>query len=60
VSSRRWLRGSAAEAKSAADDGAGVGVGPAGVAGCVHESVVGGGAVQLADVLLSDDGGDVW
>jgi hypothetical protein len=39
-----------------ADDRAGdVGVGPAGLAGRVRESVVGGGPVQLGDVLLGDD-----
>lgn len=46
-------------AKPADDHAGGVGVGPAGLAGRVRESVVGGGSVQLGDVLLGDDGGEM-
>ena len=45
--------------KPADDHAGGVGVGPAGLAVRVRESMVGGGSVQLGDVLLGDDGGEM-
>jgi len=60
VLSRRRLRGSAVGAKPAEEHAGGVGLRPAGVACCVHESLVGGSSVQFVDVLLGDDGGEVW
>jgi hypothetical protein len=45
--------------KPADDHAGGVGVGSAGLAGRVRESVAGGGSVQLGDVLLGDDGGEM-
>jgi hypothetical protein len=57
--SRHWLCVGEVAAKPADDHAGGVGVGSAGLAGRVRESVVGGGAVQLGDVLLGDDGGEM-
>ena len=58
--SRRGLRVGEEAAKPSSENGAGLGVGPADVAGRLHESVVGGGSVQFVDVLLGGDGGELW
>lgn len=57
--SRRRLRGSEAAAKPAEEHAAGIGVRPAGLAGRVHEPVVGGGSVQFGDLLLGDGVGEM-
>ena len=57
--SRHWLCVGEVAAKPADDHAGGAGVGSAGLAGLVRESVAGGGLVQLGDVLLGDDGGEM-
>ena len=57
--SRHRLRVSEVAAKPPDKNAAGLGVGPAGVAGRAHESMVGSGSVQLGDVLLAEDGSDM-
>jgi hypothetical protein len=57
--SRHWVCVGEVAAKPADHHAGGVGVGSAGLAGRVRESVVGGGSVQLGDVLLGDDGGEM-
>ena len=46
-------------AKTADDHAGGVGVGPAGLARRVRESVVGGDSVQFGDALLGDGVGEM-
>ena len=58
-SSRHWRCVGEVAAKPADDHTGGVGVGLAGLAGRVREPAVGGGSVQLGDVLLGDDGGEM-
>ncbi len=58
--SRRGLRVGEEAAKPSSENGAGLGVGLADVAGRLRESVVGGGSVQFVDVLVGGDGGELW